>query len=382
MTGRREQLLLIGLMALLVTLTVLTVQAQGDDESDRLPGSTYANGRVGARAFYLWLDAMGYDTARFQPDAYRPHRLDGVLWLISPTQYVEVEEAESLREWVETGGILVAVDVPDFTLEEVFELESASGVTASSTLYPTVPWLKSPNERYFSWQRYVLPNGATPLMVDAAGRVGAFYMPVGAGELWLLPDSTPFTNVALRNESQSEFAESVLAQLPDDVTHHFDEFHHGFGGGFAFDIDRGLVYQMLRSPWGWGLLYAVGIGAMWLILRGRRFGRAIPLPNEHLRREAGEYVQGLAWLYRRARLRAPIMRHYHQQMKRRVTERYRLPLSGDDSAFLSALSQVRPDVNVQALGQHLRALQSKIANERQLQALAEAHQAWLKQLVD
>jgi hypothetical protein len=268
-----------------------------------------------------------------------------------------------------------------FTLENALGLESRNDASVSNTLYPTVPWLRSPEEAYRSWERYELPDGGTPLLVDVAGRVGVFSMAYGAGEVWVFPSSEPFTNVALREPAQSAFVESVLAQLPEDVTHYFDEYHHGFGNRSILDADRGLVYQMVRSPWGWGILYAASIGAMWLILRGRRFGRAIPLPNEHLRREAGEYVQGLAWLYRRARLRAPILRHYHQRLKRRVTERYRLPHAEDDSAFLSALARVRPDIDIHSLSQHLRALQSGIGNERQMQALVAAHQAWVQRLV-
>jgi hypothetical protein len=381
MIARREWILLLGLLGLLIALTVLTVQGQPDDETDTLTGSTYANGRGGARAFYLWLEALDYEVERYEPGEFTLERVDGVFWLISPLEFVTEEDAVALRDWVEDGGILVVADATIFTLDDAFGLEDGDANGTDSTLYPTVPWLKTGEGRYRSWERYELPEGATPLLADAEGAVGAFFMPYGNGQFWTFPTSQPFTNLALRDANESAFVESLLAQLPSDSTHYFDEYHHGFGSNFALNLDRGLLYQMVRTPWGWGILYAVGIGAMWLILRGRRFGRAIPLPNEHLRREAGEYVQGLAWLYRRARLRAPIQRHYHQGLKRSVTQRYRLPLTQDDSAFLSALARVRPDVDIQGLARHLRALQSRVNNERQLQALAEAHQMWVQKLV-
>ena len=68
------------------------------------------------------------------------------------------------------------------------------------------------------------------------------------------------------------------------------------------------------------------------------------------------------------------------RLKRRVTERYRLPLTADDSAFLSALARVRPDIDIKALSQHLRALQSRVGNERQMRALLEAHHEWARRL--
>jgi hypothetical protein len=381
MTGRREWIIFGFLLVLLLTLTVITAQSQNTDETDLLPGSTYANGRVGARALYLWMEALEYQVERYQPATFTMNRVEGVFWLISPIEFIEEEEAEALSDWVDEGGILILADVPTFTIGDAFDIESTDNEGTDNTLYPTIPWLKAGEGRYQSWERYELPDGATPLLADADGVVGAFLMPYGEGQLWLFPTSEPFTNLALRDPDESAFVESLLAQLPADVTHYFDEYHHGFGSNFAVDLEQGLLYQMVRTPWGWGILYAVGMMAMWLILRGRRFGRAIPLPNEHLRREAGEYVQGLAWLYRRARLRAPIQRHYYQQFKRRVTQRYRLPLTQDDSAFLSALARVRPDIDIKALARHMSALQSRVTNERQLQGLIEAHQGWLQVLV-
>lgn len=381
MTGRREWIIFGTLLVLLVALTVVTAQSQTSDETDMLPGSTYANGRVGARAMYLWLESLGYDVERYQPGTFTMERVDGVFWLISPIEFITDDDADALEAWVEAGGILILVDVPIFTIGGVFDIEATDNTSTDNTLYPTVPWLKAGQGRYNSRERYALPEGAIPLLADADGVVGAFFMPYEDGEVWVFPTSQPFTNIALRDPDNSAFVESLLAQLPAGVPHHFDEYHHGFGSNFALDLEQGLLYQMVRTPWGWGILYAVGMMAMWLMLRGRRFGRAIPLPNEHLRREAGEYVQGLAWLYRRARLRAPIQRHYHQQFKRRITQRYRLPLTQDDSAFLSALARVRPDIDIKALARHLSALQSRVTNERQLQGLIEAHQGWLQLLV-
>ena len=70
MSGRREWFLLSGLLALLIALTVRTVQGQSDDETDTLTGSSYANGRVRERALYLWLEAMECAVERFEPGGF------------------------------------------------------------------------------------------------------------------------------------------------------------------------------------------------------------------------------------------------------------------------------------------------------------------------
>lgn len=379
MTQGRDWGLLAGVFLFLVVITLIAAQQQAQANTDDLiEGSTYANGRGGTRALYLWLDEMNFSVERYQESDYDFNGVDGVMWVLEP-QDVTREEAEALAQWVDDGGTLVWVPSDSgFTITDAFALEETA--YSDMSLYPTVPWFGSEIDSG-SFTRYELPDGALPLMADSDGNVGAMLMPYGEGHVWIFTDPSPFHNFDLRDPAASTFVEGLLAQLPSSATHYFDEVHHGFGNNASLNLDRGLLYTMVRTPWGWGILYALFIGGLWIVLRGRRFGRPIPLPNEHLRREAGEYVQGMAWLYRRSHLRAPILRHYASRLKRRVTERYRLPPTQDDSTFLNALSRVRPDLNIQALGQHLRDLNTPNPSERKMQSLAEANQGWMERLV-
>ena len=58
--------------------------------------------------------------------------------------------------------------------------------------------------------------------------------------------------------------------------------------------------RLLTTPPGLGLVLAFGLTFVFLALRGRRFGRIVPLPDETLRREPVEYIQAMANLYRRS----------------------------------------------------------------------------------
>lgn len=379
MRQQRYELLILGLLGiLLIIASLLSVQSQRNEETDRQYGSTYANGDGGTRALYLWLDQLGYEVQRLQPSTFRLEE-KGILWLLDPPQSLSQSEAEEISQWIAEGGILVwAASFPDQSLLEELEIERQAPFFA--TFQPVTPWIEHPDAQYPAFAHFTSSSEnalVQPLLADNDGNLAALKKEIGAGELWLFASSEPFTNQGLHAAQNSALVEGLLRQLPKK-TIIFDEFHHGFGGGGG---DWSLAREMRRTPWGWGIYYGAIVLALWIVLHGRAFGRPITLPGEHLRREAGEYIQSMAWLYRRARLRLPILRHHHERLKRRLTARYRLRHTPDDETFIYELARYRPDLDQQALHAHLKALaQRRQPSEQQLLSLARANDEWLSML--
>ncbi|MGH2541846.1 MAG: DUF4350 domain-containing protein [Ardenticatenaceae bacterium] len=382
MRGNRiELLILITLGVVLIVATALSAEQQRSEE-DELYGSTYSSGEGGARALYLWLDDLGYEVQRLRRGHFDLRPEDGVLWIIAPPFGRDPSESdvEEIEAWVRDGGILVWADsLPHQMLFDAFDVESEWS-TPASPLRPTTPWIRHSEAQYepASVGFDPLPPGAIPLLADEQGRVSALRLRAGQGEVWLFGILQPFTNLGLKDERHSALIAGLLEKLPSSTRMTFDEIHHGFSEGAS---ERTLLSEMRRAPWGWAIYYAVAVVALWILLRGRSFGRPLPLPGEHLRREAGEYVQSMAWLYRRARQRAPILRYHHDRLKRRVTQRHRLPALVNDDAFVSALARVRSDINQEALHRHLRALRQQHVSETELLALAHANDEWLETLL-
>ena len=103
---------------------------------------------------------------------------------------------------------------------------------------------------------------------------------------------------------------------------------------------------------------------IFLALQGRRFGRAVPLPSDRLRREPVEYIQAMANLFRRSGQRAAILKHYRDQLRRRLTERYALDPHLDDIELVKTIVFRDPTVDEAALRGLLRRLSSKQINEQ------------------
>ena len=378
MKTQRSELLLLGVLGiLLIVASLLSVQNQQNNETDWLNGSSYSSGQKGGRAFYLWLGELGYYTQRLQPSNFTLQEVEGVLWIISPSRQPLTEtDAKEISKWVRNGGILVWADsFPTGVLLDELEI---GWHNTFSTFQPVTPWFRHPNAKYQGWASFSPSPDVVPLLADSDGKLGALHTEFGAGELWLFAIDDPFTNNALYDEKNSALVMGLLEQLPPNRTMIFDEFHHGFGDMGA---DWSLLRTMTRTSWGWGIYYAAIVLGVWIVLQGRAFGRPLPLPGEHLRREAGEYVRSMAWLYRRARVRASILRHHHQRLKQRVTKRYRLPATSEDAAFLDALSRYRTDIDYPALRDHLLALRKRQPSEQEVLALARANDEWLEQLL-
>ena len=74
--------------------------------------------------------------------------------------------------------------------------------------------------------------------------------------------------------------------------------------------------------------------ALFLLLGGRRFGRAVPLKEEHERRSSAEYVESIADLYQRGGKRAYMLRHFYADFKRRLAQPYGINPQVDDREFV------------------------------------------------
>ena len=112
-------------------------------------------------------------------------------------------------------------------------------------------------------------------------------------------------------------------------------------------------------------------------MQGRGFGRPVPLPHEIRRRGALEHVTGVANLSRRAAHRSAVMMHYHQQIKRKLGQRYRLDPDMDDGEYVNALAGYNPSLNKDELLILLSRLKRRDLSEAQMVHLAAEASEWI-----
>src|SRR5262249_1477050 len=114
---------------------------------------------------------------------------------------------------------------------------------------------------------------AVPLLVgeeaaaDGHHPILAASVPVDHGELIVL---TLLSNAGLHDQATARLALSLIGPTGRGPVA-FDELHHGFGSR----ENRSVYRLLLEESWGQAILLAGGLVLLFLLVRGRRLGRAV-----------------------------------------------------------------------------------------------------------
>jgi hypothetical protein len=189
----------------------------------------------------------------------------------------------------------------------------------------------------------------------------------GNGRVILGTISESFTNAGLKQTGNPELVLNVLALARNKGAVWFDEWHHGLQGGEQI---LGPAEFLRFTPVGRSLLFVTF--AVFIT-----FGRPVPLPQEIKRRGALEHVTGVANLSRRAAHRPAVMMHYHQQIKRKLGQRYRLDPGMDDREYVDALAGYNLSLDKDELLNLLKRLQRKDMSETEMVHLAREASKWI-----
>ena len=198
----------------------------------------------------------------------------------------------------------------------------------------------------------------------------------GAGTVWLSGALRPFTNLGLSDPGNARLLANLVAAVPHDASVGFDEIVHGFGE----DTQQTLSAWLFGTAPGWAILIGFALTMIYLALRGRRFGRALPLPEQQVRRDTREYIQAIATLFRRSGQRGEIVQHYDQQLRRRLSERYAVDPHLEASQLVSAVTDRDPRLDSQSSGTVLNDLARRNVSEQELVATAAEVDRWLRSM--
>lgn len=344
--------------------------------------TTYSRAPTGALALYEWTRAMGYDARRLE---YRPFELtddDAVLVMLNPSAAISKDHARHIRTWVERGGTLIfAEDTPAlFSISNALfdELQVRMTVITGTQEIERVPALQpvfdQPPVRELNVRprRALAPqrNDYAPLF-GAAGQTLIAGIRVGQGYAYISATTHPFTNSGLRDRQHAALVLNMLRRAPPGGRILFDEYHHGLVAPPA------PTDGLLRTPWGWAGIYAATVTALFLLLGGRRFGRAVPLKEERERRSSAEYVESIADLYQRGGKRAYMLRHFYASFKRRLAQPYGINPQVDDREFVYQLARLRP-IDEAALLALLAQLRATPASDAELLRVVAAADAFIQ----
>lgn len=374
----RDAWLALGLFLLLTIFTTVTVVQQAQASLQDPPLASYSTQPQGSRALWLYLESQKVKLTDTVGTAFGVPAGVNLALVLEPTVDFTPGEWELLHRWVEDGGTLLIAGNGQVSAGLASELDinfgwapsTAAAVSNQTPLLqaPPLPALENATTPYF-----LRPNrdDTVTLLANQNGNPTAVAFAEGNGRVILTTLTEPFSNEGLQDEGNAELVLNLLNGAPDVTGIWFNEWHHGIRP----EADAALTSSnwLQRTPVGRALLLVLAVIFIGLVLRGRHFGRPVPLRQELSRRAPLEYITGIANLSRRAGHRTAVLQHYHDHLKRDLGTRYRLNPSLPDDEFIHQLAAYQPNLDTDALRQLLQKLsRSNVSEGEMVQIVREA----------
>jgi len=338
--------------AIVIAAAIYLIQPH-EDSPEHSSNSDAANG---ASAALLFAGSMGHPGSQMT-GSFAPPDLFAVLFVFSPTSPYTGEEADALRSWVSSGGVLVyASELGDPELDRAFGVTRFETYESGGT-YAAVPTVSGVTS--VTGGRELVPlqpaNMQIPFLRSPDRYVAGYEERIGTGRVIVLADPLIFCNGFLDKSDNAVLLADLLDSAGTSAGATFDEYHHGL-------IFSDFAPQAwLTTPWGAALLWLLIAVFAGLLLRGRRFGPLIERPAEVARSDA-EWAVAVGQLLRRSRARAMTLGLLAHATERAVASYNGLPLQPRER-FWNALWVRAPEV-ARELAQVEDSLHGASATER------------------
>lgn len=374
---------LVGVLVL-VTIAVAVLQARQQGEENIPSYSSISSAPGGARALWLWLDELGFSVRNDAGSDFQLPDQAGLVLMLEPREPVTDIEWVQLDAWVEDGGTLLlagerwgtALALQHYEVELVYlEGQESISATVQTPLLASPPpgpiparvraFLRTDRHDYVT----SMAAGARPVLIS---------LEQGAGRVFLCAAPFPFSNAGLKQAGNPELVLNLVTAAKQRGTIWFDEWHLGLRS--APEEILGPEQWLRSSPAGHAILFAAALVFVFLVLRGRHFGRPVPPPRLTARRAPLEHATAIANLRRRAGHRGAVLDQYHSSLKRDLGKRYRLNPTLPDKEYAAQLAKYNSNIDAEALIRLLARLrQPAVGDAEMVQIAAEAAQ-WLKEI--
>ncbi|MCC7369853.1 MAG: DUF4350 domain-containing protein [Chloroflexi bacterium] len=340
-----------GLFVLLFAMLVLV--SPDNREQPRL--TVYSAQPTGGKALRLWLEALGHTVSTIEAEPYRVPGNANVVVVLAPRSSLDGAVVAELERFVRRGGRLVvhatfetAPLLRSFSLAlrpvaDIVRVVPANGAGLDPRIEPmSLP--ATATARAFDLTR--TSGRLTPLLYGereeaspAGGRpVLAARVTAGRGEVIAITVPDLFSNEGLRTPDHARLALSLIGPSGQGQTVAFDELHHGFGQTRS----GGLFRFVFAYTWGRAVFWAGVVLLVFLLWRGRRLGRSVPVFVDR-GRSLGELVSSQAALYRAGRKRAWVAEHLARQVRHQLTQAVGLPADATDEELATRARQLGRD---------------------------------------
>lgn len=338
----------LGLAGFLLAVVLLVPRGQPVSLDQRL--STLRTTPDGTGALYDLMRELDVPTSRRMTPLDGPSPLGRAFALLAPTQPLTATERDTLLDWVQAGGTLLAgAGFGDPLLDSLgVSLVGVGGFHAVAVRTVPGPWTAgvdslAPVHVAFAVSRSSPLSDLQPLAVlsgvadSVTSDIVVLRARYGDGRVVLFSDPWMLSNDRIgRSGAAVLFARAAADAVADGGVLQFDEFHHGHRGGSPAHAFFGFL--VTRRP-GWLLLQLLGVLLLASLPAAVRFGAPL-LSSVSRRRSPLEHVAALGEVYRQARAADLARRRLLVGFARRLGRER--PTPGRELAFLQRLERGAP----------------------------------------
>ena len=309
---------------------------------------------VAFTCFLVSCDTPGYGTVLYQIfrklkfrvaeiSAGYPARLDryDVLFLHALNKAPTETEVRDIRDFVSTGGTLIVAG-NDKVLEGLF---SVYGLELQELTDRVVFSQRIPEDPLFPRHPVNHVRTDADFAIEAIGReVAVLYgredaativtLREGEGRAFFIVSEYLFTKSGLRHNDNAAFLYNLMSTLPRNA-------RIGLADGRYYTLEtkppNPFVAFIFRTPGGLGAVYICLTLFIFLVLRGRRFGKPLDAQEKN-RRLSAEYVHAMTALYQKGNTRSEVLRHIRDRFKTDLGARWRVNPNLDTATFLEELA--------------------------------------------
>ena len=305
--------------------------------------------------FQVSCDLPGYGSVLYQIlhklkfrvteiSAESPARLDrsDVLFLRALGKAPTETEVQGIQDFVSTGGTLIvagnneALDglfsVYGLELRELTDRIVFSQRTPEAPLFPLHPVDVIRTDTYFAIE--AIGREVAVLYNSREGDATIVTLRDGEGRAFFIASEYLFARSGLRHQGNAMFLYNLMSTLPRNA-------RIGLAESRYYTLETKppdpFVAFVFKTPGGLGAVYICLTLFIFLVLRGRRFGK--PLDAQQInRRLSAEYVHAMTALYQKGNTRTEVLKHIQDRFKVDLGARWRVNPNLDTPTFLEELA--------------------------------------------
>src|SRR5438093_885508 len=356
--SRRVVALIVAMAVVLFALFALTTRPERQEAGLIFSYASTDAGPGGTLALRRWLASLDFRTESLQGQRFAIPADVEVVFLLGPLEIVTAADAETLRRFVEAGGLaIVASDrgIFDDQLFRAFGLalrDRPKGALGGEI----APALGRPPFRDLSTgaARALRLTEPAAVLVGDGERAMVVERRIGAGKAFFSSAPDMVANTNLGAAQNDRLVLNLIADARPGAVIAFDEFHHGA------HVEPDVFSLFTDTPPGQAALFA-GIAVFaYVALRGRRFGAPVPL-QERAPRSSLDYVRSFAGLLRRSGARALAGERLARVYRRRIARAIGVRPTSTAADVVAALERNDP-ARAATMGDALARLESALTD--------------------